>query len=75
MPPVIGEAQCFMPNNAILFYDKKGSVIAAIEVSFACENVLTLPAGLNTGSWCRAKFDSLREFFERSGIRFYGMDD
>jgi hypothetical protein len=69
------QPECFMPNNAILFLDKFGNVSSVIELSFACETMVSMPNRLGTGTWCSEKFDVMRKFFEDAGMKFFGMDD
>lgn len=69
--PKISEGlKCYMPRNAILFYDNENKLIGFIEVCFECKNYRTTDKRITLGEECTQKFDMLKEFFVECGIKF-----
>ena len=70
--------KCFEPRNAILFLDKKGKIIACIELCLSCAGwrIYTQSKMKYIGSfenlfcWCQK---GMSDFFKQNGIH-YGID-
>ncbi|RBA29847.1 hypothetical protein DPN68_01065 [Flavobacterium tibetense] len=65
---------CYMPRNAILFYNNENKIIGFIEICFECSNYRTNDNKINLGEECIQKFDLLKEFFKVCGIQ-YGTNE
>jgi hypothetical protein len=64
------ENGCYSPRNALAFYDSKGELFSMIEICFECEAIRTAPDKMNIGDMCTGKFDLLKKFFIKSGIKY-----
>lgn len=61
---------CYYPHNAILFYDKRDTVFAYIELCFSCTgHRSSYERHADKISWCRGKIDLLKAFFSGCGIQ------
>jgi hypothetical protein len=65
------ESQCFMPRNAVAFFDKKGKLLAYINISFACQMYTASSKRINIGELCTQKYELIKKFFISAGI-WYG---
>jgi hypothetical protein len=61
---------CYMPRNAILFYNIENKVIGFIEICFECNNYRTNDNKINLGEEYMQKFKLLQEFFKDCGITY-----
>ena len=68
------QTKCYDPKNAIIFIDKDNSVIAFIEVCFACNRIRTSNEKVNFGEYCEQKYDLVKQVFNESGIK-YGITE
>ncbi|NHN26113.1 hypothetical protein FIA58_010535 [Flavobacterium jejuense] len=69
--PTIEVAEaCYMPRNAILFYDNDNKIIGFIEICFQCSNYRTNDNKMNLGETCTQKFELLKAFFKECGIQY-----
>lgn len=74
---VEGGAACYEPRNVILFADPSGKVFEFIEICFECgrrRSSLDKPeeGGKSDafGEFCDGKFDLLKQFFMKQGIKY-----
>lgn len=65
---------CYMPRNAILFYNSENKIIGFIEICFECSGYRTNDNKINLGEECTQKFELLKEFFKNCGIK-YGTNE
>jgi len=63
-------ATCFWPRDAFVFKDKKGEVVARIEVCFACWRTEFYPERFQPVDFCDGKMDMLLAFMKNAGIQF-----
>ena len=63
-------SQCYLPRNALLFYNSNGQVYSAIEICFECERIEVYPNTLDIGDWCSEKINMIRSFFIKHGIKY-----
>jgi len=61
---------CYDPRNTILLLDKKGAIIAALEICFECLGYETKPAGIEVFDMRECKFDALKQFLVDAGIKY-----
>jgi len=67
------EGSCYQPRNALLFYNKYGSVIGYFEICFSCHSHRFDP-GKETLSWfCEGKTNMIKEWMKSVGIT-YGVN-
>jgi len=69
-PGVIMEASCYMPKNAIVFYDSSSKIIAALELCFECHKMRAYPENIEFGDNCVNKLDLLKNFFKMNGVKY-----
>jgi hypothetical protein len=70
------ESSCiYNPANAILFLDKKDSVFAFIEICFQCWAYRVSNKKINLGDECTDKYELVKNFFLKNGIRLGTMTD
>lgn len=62
--------QCYIPRNAILFYNKLGKLVESIILCFHCYNYKVSSEEINMGDNCTEKMDKLRKFFILKDILF-----
>ena len=62
--------QCFIPRNAILFFDKSGRLENYILICFHCNTHRESSKKINLGDECLQKMEKLRQFFVSVGIEF-----
>jgi hypothetical protein len=65
----VEESGCYQPRNAIVFIDKEGRAFAFIEVCFECSAYKTSDAKILAGDFCEGKYELLRNFFKKEGIK------
>lgn len=70
----VGEKDCYMPRNAILFLDSKGKAFAYIELCFECSRHKESSKAIKTGSFCWQKYDQLKLYFIQHKVK-YGTAD
>jgi len=66
----ISESECFNPRNAIVFLNKKGKILAYIEICFECERYQASNKQVTIGEICTPKYELLRKFFVSLGINY-----
>lgn len=64
---------CYMPRNAILFYDNENNLIGFLEICFECNNYRSSNMDITIGELCKQKMQLMKEFFKDCGIK-YGTD-
>jgi hypothetical protein len=64
---------CYIPRNALIFYDKDGKIFDHLEVCFKCLQYDSQSHKITVGSYCNQKFDLLKSIFIDIGIK-YGTD-
>jgi hypothetical protein len=64
------EPCCYKPRNGILFIDKTSNAFAYIELCFECEGFRKSAKQVLAGHFCNQKYELLREFFAKRGIKF-----
>jgi hypothetical protein len=66
----ISEMMCYMPRNAMVFYNKKNEIIDCIEICFQCENYTLLKNKLPLKGMCREQLEGLKKIFADFGINY-----
>jgi len=66
--------KCFYARNALIFYDKSGKVFDYLEVCFECMGFQSESGKITIGTYCNQKYDLLREFFLRAGLKYGTID-
>ena len=64
---------CYSPRNAILFLNSNNKIFESLEICFECHRTKTSSEKINDGISCEQKFDLLRLYFKKQGIK-YGVD-
>ena len=67
-------SKCYMPRNAILFYDNTNHLIAFIELCFECRNYRTNDSKITLGDECTQKLSMIKDLFNQNGIK-YGVTE
>ncbi|WP_177766361.1 hypothetical protein [Flavobacterium sp. I3-2] len=67
---VIWGAKCFIPRNAILFFDENNKLFEFIEICFECYQYKTSNYNVDLNNNCGQKLSLLKELFEKSGIEY-----
>ena len=62
--------QCWIPHNAILFFDKLGKLKEYISICFHCSEYRESSDKIRVGDDCDQKMDKLRSFFISAGVQF-----
>jgi hypothetical protein len=62
--------QCFLPRNAILFFDKAGHLKEYIIICFHCDRHKESSNKIDWGDECTQKMEKLRQFFVSVGLKF-----
>ncbi|MCU0471050.1 MAG: hypothetical protein MUF58_20915 [Arcicella sp.] len=65
---------CYIPRNAIIFYDDRGFAFEWIEICFECSQYKKTSAKVQAGDFCIGKYELLRAFFQKKGIK-YGTEN
>ena len=77
-PLILNEYACYMPRNSVIFFDENEKVICNFEICFECFKTNMFPDyGINLYSQieeCSSRFDVLKNFFKKNGIK-YGTED
>lgn len=69
-PTVFQVTECYMPHNAILFFNSEHKLFAFIEICFDCDNIRTSGKNITMGEDCNQKLSMLKTFFLDHGITF-----
>ena len=70
----------YSPRNAILFCDNSRNIIAYIEICFECSIYELYPSrdifpkNLRVGEFCGNKWEMVKDFFIKSGLKFGVME-
>ncbi len=64
------ETMCYIPRNAIIFYDDRGFAFEWIEICFECLQYKKTSAKVQTGDFCIGKYELLHNFFKQHGIKY-----
>ena len=70
---VMWAAKCYMPRNAILFFDDNDKLFEFIEICFECNNYRTSSEKMDLNNNCAEKLYLLKEQFAKAGIK-YGIE-
>ncbi len=73
LPPVYAtgvSGTCFIPRNAVLFYNRRGKLVESLDVCFECGSFKDGWEALPVGFPCDDKIELLRAFFVQRGIRY-----
>jgi hypothetical protein len=62
--------ECFLPRNAILFYDRVGRLKEYIIICFHCGNYERSSNKVRFGDNCTEKVEKLRQFYIAKGVKF-----
>jgi hypothetical protein len=62
--------QCFVPRNAILFFDETGRLVESILLCFHCGNFKLSSDKVAFGDKCTQKVEKLRKLFVELGLKF-----
>ncbi|TPD66871.1 hypothetical protein [Flavobacterium microcysteis] len=73
-PDFLSAVKCYMPRNAILFYDNTNHLIAFIELCFECRNYRTNDSKITLGDDCTQKLSMIKDLFNQNGIK-YGVTE
>jgi hypothetical protein len=68
------ENMCFVPRNAIIFIDSAGNAFAYVEICFHCSRYESSNDNIQLGEFCNQKFNLLKSFFIKQGIKFGTTD-
>ena len=67
----VGEIpQCWMPRNAILFYNASGKLFETMIICFHCEEYRASSDKVKLGDDCYEKVEKLRAYFISQGVKF-----
>jgi hypothetical protein len=69
-PAVLTTAACYIPRNAVLFFNSANQAFAAIEICFECDRVEFYPKNAEYGQMCTEKMELLNSFFVDNGIKY-----
>lgn len=61
-------ASCYIPRNAILFYDKNDHLLEYVEICFECFRERLSSEKIVLGDMCTDKYDYLRLFIRQRGL-------
>lgn len=64
------EANCYFPNNAILFLNEDNSLLGYIEICFDCQKYFTSGKDFTLGEQCDGKVCLLKEQFITAGVNY-----
>ncbi|MCG7753492.1 hypothetical protein [Flavihumibacter cheonanensis] len=65
----VGEKDCYMPRNAILFIDLKGKTFGYIELCFECNRHRESSKAIQTGDFCLQKYNQLKLYFIQHSVK------
>ena len=63
-------SNCYMPRNAILFYDNENNLIGFLEIFFECNNYRSNNEEITIEEHCTQKMQLMKEFFKDCGIKY-----
>lgn len=69
------DIKCYRPRNAIVFYNDAGKLLAYIELCFECKKNVLSTQRIKTGDFCEEKYELLKDFFARMGIKYGVVDE
>ena len=61
---------CFMPRNALVFFDKNGKVFDYLEICFECRRFESLSDKISIGTGCNQKLDLLKKYLVDLGSKY-----
>jgi acetyltransferase-like isoleucine patch superfamily enzyme len=61
---------CFIPRNALIFYDRNGKIFDYLEVCFECMHYMSESHKITIGTYCNQKYDLLKDLFIDAGIKY-----
>lgn len=67
---VMWAASCYMPRNAILFFDENDKLFEFVEICFECNNYRTNSKKMELNNNCGEKLYLFREQFLKAGIKY-----
>jgi len=68
---IMSASMCYMPRNAILFFDENDNLFEFIMICFDCNNYRTSKNELiNLGEDCSDKMIMLQNLFAKAGIKY-----
>ncbi|WCM42749.1 hypothetical protein MG290_03455 [Flavobacterium sp. CBA20B-1] len=67
---VMWAAKCYMPRNAILFFDDRNNLFEFIEICFECSRYRTSDDNVDLNNNCAEKLYLLKEQFAKAGIQY-----
>lgn len=70
---VMWAAKCYMPRNAILFFDDNDKLFEFVEICFECSRYRTSDDDVHLNNNCAEKLYLLKEQFAKAGIK-YGIE-
>jgi len=70
---VMWAAKCYIPRNAILFFDENDDLFGFIEICFECHNYRTSSDNIDLNKNCGEKLYRLKGLFSIVGIK-YGVE-
>lgn len=70
---VMWAAKCYMPRNAILFFDDNDKLFEFVEICFECNNYRLSTKKFDLNNNCAEKLYLLKDQFAKAGIR-YGIE-
>lgn len=65
---------CYIPRNAIIFYDGRGFAFEWIEICFECSQYKKTSEKVQSGDFCIGKYELLKKFFQKKDIK-YGTEN
>ena len=70
----VGAAKCYVPRNAILYFDENNQLFAYMEVCFECNQYRVSDDKIDFHNDCGEKLYLLKDLFAKVGIK-YGVVD
>lgn len=61
---------CYEPRNGIIFIDAKGHVFEYVEICFGCQKNRYSSKKIKPWDDCEQKYDILRDYFAKQGVKF-----
>jgi|SRR5690554_358193 len=71
---IVWYAACYMPRNAILYFNEDGELFEFIEICFECNRYRTSNDNINLDYNCGEKLNLLQNLFAKVGIK-YGVEE
>lgn len=74
----VSMTNCYIPRNAILFFDENNEVFCYYEICFECSRSVMNPDPADLDRYsdieeCHGRLDIIKDFFSKNGIK-YGVD-